>query len=151
MRKKIETCGESSMYVCLPAGYNRADDLLYFSFRLFRLAARRLGPRLAPSAKGRQGQSIPNSQHIAKQSPGQPDAVRADRSVPWVPCMLVFNRTVFQYHSHVILQGRLDCLGTIPDKYYIAVSAAYGAFNNMVVNTVAQAQACIELLRKQNI
>jgi hypothetical protein len=72
--------------------------------------------------------------------------------------MLVFNRTVLQYHSHVILQGRLDCLlGTIPDKYYVAVSAAYGAFNNMVVNTVAQAQAqaqaqaCIELLCKQNI
>ncbi|KAG1879662.1 RecF/RecN/SMC N terminal domain-containing protein [Suillus tomentosus] len=47
--------------------------------------------------------------------------------------------------------GRLGSLGTIPDKYDIAVSTACGALNNMVVDTVAQGQACIEFLRKQNI
>ncbi|KAG2749141.1 Smc hinge domain-containing protein, partial [Suillus brevipes Sb2] len=45
--------------------------------------------------------------------------------------------------------GRLGSLGTIPDKYDIAVSTACGALNNMVVDTVAQGQACIEFLRKQ--
>lgn len=53
--------------------------------------------------------------------------------------------------SHIISQGRLGSLGTIPDKYDIAVSTACGALNNMVVDTVAQGQACIEFLRKQNI
>ncbi|KAG2364796.1 RecF/RecN/SMC N terminal domain-containing protein [Suillus spraguei] len=47
--------------------------------------------------------------------------------------------------------GRLGSLGTIPDKYDIAVSTACGALNNMVVDTVAQGQACIEFLRKQSI
>ncbi|KAG2746768.1 hypothetical protein P692DRAFT_201933204 [Suillus brevipes Sb2] len=47
--------------------------------------------------------------------------------------------------------GRLGSLGTIPDKYDIAVSTACGALNNMVVDTVTQGQACIEFLRKQNI
>ncbi|KAG1744333.1 hypothetical protein EDD22DRAFT_1005720 [Suillus occidentalis] len=53
--------------------------------------------------------------------------------------------------SHLISQGCLGSLGTIPDKYNVAVSTACGAFNNMVVDTVAQGQACIEFLRKQNI
>ncbi|KAG2337616.1 hypothetical protein BDR05DRAFT_970038 [Suillus weaverae] len=47
--------------------------------------------------------------------------------------------------------GRLGSLGTIPDKYDVAVSTACSALNNMVVDTVAQGQACIEFLRKQNI
>ncbi|KAG1859796.1 RecF/RecN/SMC [Suillus subluteus] len=47
--------------------------------------------------------------------------------------------------------GRLGSLGTIPDKYDVAVSTACGSLNNMVVDTVAQGQACIEFLRKQNI
>ncbi|OAX33539.1 hypothetical protein K503DRAFT_869495 [Rhizopogon vinicolor AM-OR11-026] len=47
--------------------------------------------------------------------------------------------------------GRLGSLGTIPDKYDVAVSTACGALNNMVVDTVTQGQACIEFLRKQNI
>ena len=45
----------------------------------------------------------------------------------------------------------MGSLGTIPDKYDVAVSTACGALNNMVVDTVAQGQACIEFLRKQNI
>jgi structural maintenance of chromosome 4 len=52
---------------------------------------------------------------------------------------------------HLIVQGRLGSLGTIPDKYDIAVSTACGALNNMVVDTVAQGQVCTEFLRKQNI
>jgi structural maintenance of chromosome 4 len=51
----------------------------------------------------------------------------------------------------IILQGRLGSLGTIPDKYDIAVSTACSALNNLVVDTVEQGQACIEYLRRQNI
>ncbi|ETW86671.1 hypothetical protein HETIRDRAFT_58645 [Heterobasidion irregulare TC 32-1] len=47
--------------------------------------------------------------------------------------------------------GRLGSLGTIPDKYDVAISTACGALNNMVVDTVEQGQACIEYLRKQNV
>src|ERR1700719_291456 len=49
------------------------------------------------------------------------------------------------------MQGRLGSLGTIPDKYDIAVSTACGALNNLIVDTVEQGQACIEYLRRQNI
>ena len=48
-------------------------------------------------------------------------------------------------------QGRLGSLGTIPDKYDVAVSTACGALNNLVVDTVEQGQGCIEYLRKQNV
>ncbi|KAF8707321.1 hypothetical protein AX14_013615 [Amanita brunnescens Koide BX004] len=47
--------------------------------------------------------------------------------------------------------GRLGSLGTIPDKYDVAVSTACGSLNHMVVDTVEQGQACIEYLRSQNI
>ncbi|KAL4068878.1 RecF/RecN/SMC N terminal domain-containing protein [Scleroderma yunnanense] len=47
--------------------------------------------------------------------------------------------------------GRLGQLGTIPDKYDVAVSTACGALHNMVVDTVEQAQACINSLRAQNV
>ncbi|KAI0778854.1 RecF/RecN/SMC protein [Trametes elegans] len=47
--------------------------------------------------------------------------------------------------------GRLGSLGTIPDKYDVAVSTACGQLNHMVVDTVEQGQACIEYLRNQNI
>ncbi|CUA72888.1 Structural maintenance of chromosomes protein 4 [Rhizoctonia solani] len=47
--------------------------------------------------------------------------------------------------------GRLGNLGTIPDEYDVAVTTAAGGLNNMVVDTVEQAQACIEHLRKNNV
>ncbi|KAK7470998.1 Structural maintenance of chromosomes protein 4 [Stygiomarasmius scandens] len=47
--------------------------------------------------------------------------------------------------------GRLGALGTIPDKYDVAISTACGSLHNMVVDTVEQGQACIEYLRNQNI
>ncbi|EJD43934.1 RecF/RecN/SMC protein [Auricularia subglabra TFB-10046 SS5] len=47
--------------------------------------------------------------------------------------------------------GRLGSLGTIPDKYDVAVTTACGALNNLVVDTVEQAQACIDYLRKNNV
>ncbi|EKM61772.1 uncharacterized protein PHACADRAFT_135672 [Phanerochaete carnosa HHB-10118-sp] len=47
--------------------------------------------------------------------------------------------------------GRLGSLGTIPERYDIAVSTACGALNNMVVDHVEDAQACIDYLRKQNV
>ncbi|KAK2462864.1 hypothetical protein APHAL10511_005062 [Amanita phalloides] len=47
--------------------------------------------------------------------------------------------------------GRLGSLGTIPDKYDVAVSTACGSLNHMVVDIVEQGQACIEYLRSQNI
>ncbi|KAI0640132.1 RecF/RecN/SMC protein [Trametes polyzona] len=47
--------------------------------------------------------------------------------------------------------GRLGSLGTIPDKYDVAVSTACGQLGHMVVDTVEQGQLCIEYLRNQNI
>ncbi|PFH48128.1 hypothetical protein AMATHDRAFT_150602 [Amanita thiersii Skay4041] len=47
--------------------------------------------------------------------------------------------------------GRLGSLGTIPDKYDVAVSTACGSLNHMVVDTVEQGQGCIEYLRSQNV
>ena len=48
-------------------------------------------------------------------------------------------------------QGRLGDLGTIDDKYDVAVTTACGALNNLVVDTVDQGQACIEHLRRNNV
>ena len=42
-------------------------------------------------------------------------------------------------------------LGTIDDRYDVAVTTACGALNNLVVDTVEQGQACIEHLRKGNV
>ncbi|KAL5519615.1 SMC4 [Sanghuangporus vaninii] len=47
--------------------------------------------------------------------------------------------------------GRLGSLGTIPEKYDVAISTACPALNNLIVDTVDQGQACIEYLRKQNL
>ncbi|KZT43906.1 RecF/RecN/SMC protein, partial [Sistotremastrum suecicum HHB10207 ss-3] len=43
--------------------------------------------------------------------------------------------------------GRLGNLGTIPEKYDVAVTTACGALNNLVVDKVEQGQACLEHLR----
>jgi len=40
--------------------------------------------------------------------------------------------------KHVMPQGRLGSLGTIPEKYDVAVSTACGALNNLIVDTVEQ-------------
>ena len=53
--------------------------------------------------------------------------------------------------THSAEQGRLGSLGTIPDKYDVAITTACGSLNNMVVDTVQQGQTCIEYLRKQNV
>lgn len=53
--------------------------------------------------------------------------------------------------THNASQGRLGSLGTIPDKYDVAITTACGSLNNMVVDTVQQGQTCIEYLRKQNV
>jgi structural maintenance of chromosome 4 len=45
----------------------------------------------------------------------------------------------------------LGDLGVIDDKYDVAVTTACGALNNLVVDTVEQGQACIEVLRKGNV
>ncbi|KAI0756431.1 RecF/RecN/SMC protein [Daedaleopsis nitida] len=47
--------------------------------------------------------------------------------------------------------GRLGNLGTIPEKYDVAVSTACGSLGHMVVDTVEQGQMCIEYLRSQQI
>ena len=49
----------------------------------------------------------------------------------------------FAYKSHILPVGPLSSLGTIPDKYDVAIFTACGALHNMVVDTVAQGQACI--------
>ncbi|TCD63502.1 hypothetical protein EIP91_005335 [Steccherinum ochraceum] len=47
--------------------------------------------------------------------------------------------------------GRLGNLGTIPDKYDVAITTACSALNHLVVDEVDQGQTCIEYLRKQNV
>lgn len=47
--------------------------------------------------------------------------------------------------------GRLGDLGTIDDKYDVAITTACSALNHLVVDTVAQAQNCVDFLRKNNV
>ena len=47
--------------------------------------------------------------------------------------------------------GRLGNLGTIDQKYDVAVSTACGALDNFVTETVEAGQQCIEYLRKNNL
>ncbi|PHH83053.1 hypothetical protein CDD82_3711 [Ophiocordyceps australis] len=47
--------------------------------------------------------------------------------------------------------GRLGNLGTIDQKYDVAVSTACGALDNFVTDTVEAGQQCIEYLRKNNL
>ncbi|KAJ7209498.1 RecF/RecN/SMC [Mycena pura] len=47
--------------------------------------------------------------------------------------------------------GRLGSLGTIPDKYDVAISTACPSLHHMVVDKVEQAQNCIQYLREQNL
>ncbi|KAK2578285.1 hypothetical protein KPH14_007650 [Odynerus spinipes] len=49
------------------------------------------------------------------------------------------------------IYGRLGDLGAIDAKYDIAISTACGPLDNIVVDTVATAQACISFLRENNI
>jgi structural maintenance of chromosome 4 len=56
-----------------------------------------------------------------------------------------------RHHPLTLTQGRLGNLGTIRDKYDVAVSTACTSLNNLVVDSVEQGQACIEYLRKHNI
>jgi structural maintenance of chromosome 4 len=46
------------------------------------------------------------------------------------------------------IHGRLGDLGSIDDKYDVAVTTACGALNNIVVENTAVAQYCCDLLRK---
>jgi structural maintenance of chromosome 4 len=47
--------------------------------------------------------------------------------------------------------GRLGNLGTIDQKYDVAISTACGALDNFVTDTVDAGQQCIEYLRKTNL
>ncbi|KAJ7084309.1 RecF/RecN/SMC [Mycena belliarum] len=47
--------------------------------------------------------------------------------------------------------GRLGSLGTIPDKYDVAISTACSGLHHMVVDRVEQAQNCIQYLRDQKL
>ena len=47
--------------------------------------------------------------------------------------------------------GRLGNLGTIDEKYDVAISTACPALDNMVVETVEVGQHCIDYLRKNNL
>jgi structural maintenance of chromosome 4 len=47
--------------------------------------------------------------------------------------------------------GRLGDLATINDQYDVAVSTACGMLDNIVVQTTAGAQRCLEFLRKYNL
>ncbi|KAK5075161.1 Structural maintenance of chromosomes protein 4 [Lithohypha guttulata] len=47
--------------------------------------------------------------------------------------------------------GRLGDLGTIDEKYDVAISTACASLENMVVDTVEAGQQCIEYLRKNNL
>ncbi|KAK9365403.1 RecF/RecN/SMC [Lipomyces kononenkoae] len=47
--------------------------------------------------------------------------------------------------------GRLGSLGTIDERFDVAISTACPALNNLVVDNVETGQACIEYLRKNNL
>lgn len=47
--------------------------------------------------------------------------------------------------------GRLGSLGTIDQKYDVAVSTACPALDNLVVDTVAAGESCVEYLRRNNV
>ena len=49
------------------------------------------------------------------------------------------------------IHGRLGDLGTIDDKYDVAITTACGALNHIVVENTAVAQYCCDLLRKQGV
>lgn len=54
--------------------------------------------------------------------------------------------------SKVGILGRLGDLATIPEKYDVAVSTSCGGMlDNIVVQTTAGAQRCLEFLRKHNL
>ena len=47
--------------------------------------------------------------------------------------------------------GRLGSLGTIDEKYDVAITTACGALENLVVDSVEVGQQCIDYLRKNNL
>ena len=47
--------------------------------------------------------------------------------------------------------GRLGDLGTIDEKYDVAITTACGALDNLVVDSVEVGQQCIDYLRKNNL
>ncbi|KAI5181809.1 structural maintenance of chromosome 4 [Nematocida sp. AWRm80] len=48
--------------------------------------------------------------------------------------------------------GRVRALGTIPDKYLIALSAtAKGSLNNLVVDTTKTAEKCLDVIKANNL
>jgi len=49
------------------------------------------------------------------------------------------------------VQGRLGSLGAIDEKYDVAISTAAPALRNIVVDTAATGQKCVEMLRKENL
>ena len=49
------------------------------------------------------------------------------------------------------IRGRLGDLGTIPAEYDVAISTACSSLDNIVVNTVVGAEACMKFLREYNI
>jgi structural maintenance of chromosome 4 len=49
------------------------------------------------------------------------------------------------------VRGRLGDLGTIPAEYDVAISTACSSLDNIVVNTVVGAEACMKYLREYNI
>ena len=53
--------------------------------------------------------------------------------------------------SKVGVLGRLGDLASINEQYDVAVSTACGMLDNIVVQTTAGAQRCLEFLRKYNL
>ncbi|XP_059803139.1 structural maintenance of chromosomes protein 4 [Hypanus sabinus] len=49
------------------------------------------------------------------------------------------------------IHGRLGDLGAIDEKYDVAISSCCGALDNIVVDTIENAQECVKFLKNQNI
>lgn len=49
------------------------------------------------------------------------------------------------------IHGRLGDLGTIDEKYDVAISTACGALDHIVVDTMQTAVKCVEYLKKHNL
>ena len=50
-------------------------------------------------------------------------------------------------HPKLSVRGRLGDLGTIDNRYDVAISTACGALDNIVVDTEADAKICVQYLK----
>ncbi|WVQ75201.1 hypothetical protein IAR50_004812 [Cryptococcus sp. DSM 104548] len=88
---------------------------------------------------------VSNSRHKADEAKASMAADRSENAVLSSLNKLRDQGRIKGFH------GRLGDLGVIDDKYDVAVTTACPTLNNLIVDTVKQGEACIDVLRKGNI